>query len=202
MPCHAPPLVCFAPGGPLMTVPTSASATVTIDASPALLYDLTSDVTRMGEWSPECTSCEWIDTPGEPGSRFLKVTTGADPPGGRHLRRCSEPSAASSSRSQRCTATGSRPAGPTSLKGRARPSSPSRSRRSTHQGCSPCSNAPSSDVDKHNSKPASTPRSNSRSASPRRLKWLGLTSRGEREQASPARVEFGIGRRHRGSGDS
>lgn len=53
-----------------MTVPTSASATVTIDAPPELLYDLISDVTRMGEWSPECTSCEWIDAPGEPGSRF------------------------------------------------------------------------------------------------------------------------------------
>jgi uncharacterized protein YndB with AHSA1/START domain len=53
-----------------MTVPTSASATLTIDATPELLYDLISDVTRMGEWSPECTSCEWIDTPGEPGSRF------------------------------------------------------------------------------------------------------------------------------------
>ena len=53
-----------------MTIPTSASATLTIDATPELLYDLISDVTRMREWSPECTSCEWIDTPGEPGSRF------------------------------------------------------------------------------------------------------------------------------------
>ncbi len=53
-----------------MTVPTSASATLTIAATPELLYDLISDVTRMGEWSPECTSCEWIDTPGKPGSRF------------------------------------------------------------------------------------------------------------------------------------
>lgn len=53
-----------------MSVPTSASATVTIDAPPDLLYDLISDVTRMGEWSPECTSCEWIDAPGEAGSRF------------------------------------------------------------------------------------------------------------------------------------
>ena len=29
--------------------------------NPAVLYDLISDVTRMGEWSPVCTACEWVE---------------------------------------------------------------------------------------------------------------------------------------------
>lgn len=33
----------------------------TIAASPEAVYDAISDVTRMGEWSPECKSCEWLD---------------------------------------------------------------------------------------------------------------------------------------------
>jgi uncharacterized protein YndB with AHSA1/START domain len=53
-----------------MGVPTSGSATITIDARPEAVYDLVADVTRMGEWSPECVSCEWLDTPGAEGSRF------------------------------------------------------------------------------------------------------------------------------------
>lgn len=31
-----------------------------IDASPERLYDLVSDVTAMGRWSPETTGCRWI----------------------------------------------------------------------------------------------------------------------------------------------
>jgi hypothetical protein len=36
------------------------------------LYELVSDVQRMGEWSPECRSCEWIDGATGPavGARF------------------------------------------------------------------------------------------------------------------------------------
>jgi hypothetical protein len=30
-----------------------------VEAAPVVLYDLVSDVTRMGEWSPETTSCRW-----------------------------------------------------------------------------------------------------------------------------------------------
>jgi hypothetical protein len=30
-----------------------------IDASPDRVYDLISDISRMGEWSPECIHCEW-----------------------------------------------------------------------------------------------------------------------------------------------
>ena len=32
-----------------------------IAASPEAVYDAISDVTRMGEWSEECHSCEWHD---------------------------------------------------------------------------------------------------------------------------------------------
>jgi uncharacterized protein YndB with AHSA1/START domain len=50
--------------------PTTADATIEIDAPPETIYDLVSDVARMGEWSPECRRCEWIDEPGEVGSTF------------------------------------------------------------------------------------------------------------------------------------
>jgi polyketide cyclase/dehydrase/lipid transport protein len=43
-----------------------------IAAPPEAVYDVISDVTRMGEWSPECVSCEWIDGATGPavGARF------------------------------------------------------------------------------------------------------------------------------------
>lgn len=53
-----------------MSVPTSASATIEIAAPVQLVYDLVADVTRTGEWSPECVRCEWIDHPGKAGSTF------------------------------------------------------------------------------------------------------------------------------------
>ena len=34
---------------------------VTVEASAETLYDLLSDITRTGEWSPVCTSCWWDD---------------------------------------------------------------------------------------------------------------------------------------------
>ena len=38
---------------------------ILIRASPEKVYELLSDVTRMGEWSPECYRCEWLgDTVG------------------------------------------------------------------------------------------------------------------------------------------
>jgi hypothetical protein len=51
---------------------TIGQATTQIEASPAALYDLVSDVRRMGEWSPECRSCKWIDGATGPavGARF------------------------------------------------------------------------------------------------------------------------------------
>jgi uncharacterized protein YndB with AHSA1/START domain len=53
-----------------MGVPTTAQATIEIDAPPDQIYDLVTDVTRMGEWSPECVRCEWQGEPGRVGSTF------------------------------------------------------------------------------------------------------------------------------------
>ena len=49
-----------------------AEARIHIDAPPARVYELVSDVTRMGEWSPETVACEWLDgaTGAVSGARF------------------------------------------------------------------------------------------------------------------------------------
>jgi hypothetical protein len=49
-----------------------AEATMQIEAPPAVLYDLLADVTRMGEYSPECQRCVWLDGAAGPavGARF------------------------------------------------------------------------------------------------------------------------------------
>ena len=45
---------------------------VVIAAPPAVVFDLISDITRMGELSPECVSCTWTKgKPGSVGSRFV-----------------------------------------------------------------------------------------------------------------------------------
>jgi hypothetical protein len=51
---------------------TSGSASVHVNAPPDKLYALVSDVTRMGEWSPETVRCEWLDDATGPavGARF------------------------------------------------------------------------------------------------------------------------------------
>lgn len=43
-----------------------------IEADPAVVYDLISDVTRMGQWSPETVSCRWLGGAGTAvvGARF------------------------------------------------------------------------------------------------------------------------------------
>ncbi len=45
---------------------------LTVQASAQTLYDLVSDITRTGEWSPVCTSCWWDDeaNAGQPGAWF------------------------------------------------------------------------------------------------------------------------------------
>ncbi|MDP9888313.1 SRPBCC family protein [Pseudarthrobacter enclensis] len=45
---------------------------VTVQASAETLYDLVSDITRTGEWSPVCTSCWWDDqaSAGQAGAWF------------------------------------------------------------------------------------------------------------------------------------
>lgn len=47
-------------------------SSIEVAAPPDALYDLIADVTRMGEWSPECYRCEWLDgtTAAAPGARF------------------------------------------------------------------------------------------------------------------------------------
>ena len=48
------------------------SAAIEIAAAPDRVYRLITDVTRMGEWSPECYGCEWLDgaTEAAAGARF------------------------------------------------------------------------------------------------------------------------------------
>lgn len=54
------------------TMNERGSASVTINASPDEVYAVVSDVTRMGEFSPECVRCEWVGgaTGPEAGARF------------------------------------------------------------------------------------------------------------------------------------
>ena len=40
---------------------TSISASAVVQAPPETVWAMVADVTRMGEWSPETTACEWID---------------------------------------------------------------------------------------------------------------------------------------------
>lgn len=44
-------------------------ASITIAAPPEAVYALVADVTRMGEWSPECVGGRWLEGPdGRPGT--------------------------------------------------------------------------------------------------------------------------------------
>ena len=49
-----------------------AEASLHIDAPPERVWRMVSDVTRMGQWSPACYRCEWLDgaTGAEVGARF------------------------------------------------------------------------------------------------------------------------------------
>ncbi len=51
---------------------TTGQAQVHVDAAPEVVYGVVTDVTRMGEWSPETTKCEWLDGATGPavGARF------------------------------------------------------------------------------------------------------------------------------------
>jgi hypothetical protein len=53
-------------------VSRSGSTTIHIDAPPDAVYALVSDITRMGEWSPETVKAEWIEGATGPaaGARF------------------------------------------------------------------------------------------------------------------------------------
>ena len=54
------------------------SASIEIEAPPERVYELVSDITRMGEWSPECRRCTWVRgaTGPEVGARFLARNKG------------------------------------------------------------------------------------------------------------------------------
>ncbi len=55
-----------------MTDPNTGSASVSIARPPAQVWAAIADVTRMGEWSPECVACRWVDGADGPatGARF------------------------------------------------------------------------------------------------------------------------------------
>ena len=52
-----------------------------IDTTPERVYDLVSDMPRMGEWSPECQRVEWADGATDPRkARRSSGTTAVVPP--------------------------------------------------------------------------------------------------------------------------
>lgn len=55
-----------------LTMGGTGGASVTIRGEPERLWDMISDVTRMGEWSPETERAEWLDGATRPvvGARF------------------------------------------------------------------------------------------------------------------------------------
>lgn len=59
-----------------------ADTSVEIAASPQRVYDLVSDITRMGQWSPECVRCTWTKGSTGPavGARFKARNKGARGP--------------------------------------------------------------------------------------------------------------------------
>jgi uncharacterized protein YndB with AHSA1/START domain len=54
-------------------VPRQASVSRDIKASPEAVWEAIADVTRMGEWSPECHTCEWSPESPTPavGAKFI-----------------------------------------------------------------------------------------------------------------------------------
>jgi hypothetical protein len=55
-----------------MDVQRRGDVEILIGAGPGCVYDLISDVTRTGDWSPECRRCAWLDGADGPaaGARF------------------------------------------------------------------------------------------------------------------------------------
>lgn len=58
------------------------SVSIDIAAPPERVYGLVTDVTRMGEWSPECYSCQWAKGATGPavGARFKAKNKGGRGP--------------------------------------------------------------------------------------------------------------------------
>jgi uncharacterized protein YndB with AHSA1/START domain len=59
-------------GSPAEVTGLTVAVEEVITASPELLWDLVADVTRVGEWSPECIRVSWLGEPGrpQPGAMF------------------------------------------------------------------------------------------------------------------------------------
>jgi hypothetical protein len=55
-----------------LTLTRSCTASIDIAAPIDVVWDLVSDIARIGEWSIECRSCEWLAgaTDPRPGARF------------------------------------------------------------------------------------------------------------------------------------
>lgn len=45
----------------MTTFPQKSSASIDVRAAPEIVWALVADITRMGEWSPECVRAEWED---------------------------------------------------------------------------------------------------------------------------------------------
>ncbi len=55
-----------------MTVNLAHEASIDIAAAPADVYNMVSDLTRMGEWSPESTGGKWSEgSPSQVGATFI-----------------------------------------------------------------------------------------------------------------------------------
>lgn len=53
--------------------------TIEIACPPEDVYAMVADVTRMGEWSPECTGCVWEDEGRGAGATFRGTNAGPEP---------------------------------------------------------------------------------------------------------------------------
>ena len=55
------------------TIPWGDETAIDMTAAPEHVWSLLADVTRMGEWSPVCSGCEWTDGAVGPevGARFV-----------------------------------------------------------------------------------------------------------------------------------
>jgi hypothetical protein len=67
-----------------MPTPQRGRESIEIAAPPEVVYDLLADITRMGEWSPECYRCVWLD--GATAAQVGTGTTALDPTDGSERR--------------------------------------------------------------------------------------------------------------------
>ncbi len=124
-------------------IPRTGHVDTVVAAPIVAVWNVVTDVTRVGEWSHECRSVEWLDgaTDAEPGRAFAARTRRALGRGAASTKSSSptnrarsrgEPSPLVAFPTAACGASSSRP----STTGRA---SRSRSRSSEHRRCSPLS---------------------------------------------------------------